>query len=180
MMRRSLLLGVALWAIATTASAAPPLVDGRVRALYRYRDVTGGTLPFYRARPSFEASGMAPLLVRFARPPTPSELSRYGKLGFERGRTLTSGAVKVRARPEALDAMEADGVLARVSVDLQPAFMRKPLDKAHTDLVSAGAATWRRQHKSELNGEGVVVGDMDSTVDVLRAHSGHRRQRPRR
>ncbi|HZO13934.1 MAG TPA: S8 family serine peptidase, partial [Polyangiaceae bacterium] len=160
-------LSALLLVLGTTLTAeAAPVVDARVRALYAYRDRRGGTLPFYRARKSFEVSGMAPLLVRFAREPSARELARYRKLGFERGRRLDSGAVKVSARPEALHAMEADGVLARVTVDLPPAFRIQPLDHARGELaVASGVAAWQRTHGTALSGEGVIIGDMDSSVD---------------
>src|SRR5262245_54824184 len=75
-------------------------IGARVPMLFGYRNQTGATLPLFRASPELEATGLAPLLVRFRRAPTPAELAKYRSLGFRMGRQLASGAVEVRARED--------------------------------------------------------------------------------
>ncbi|MCA9624939.1 MAG: S8 family serine peptidase, partial [Myxococcales bacterium] len=91
----------------------------------------------------------------------------YEALGFEVTQRLASGAFLVSAREEAVAKMEADGVLASVTVDLAPAIVARPLDGARSELVlGAVMAARRKAMGDELDGSGVILGDFDSQVDV--------------
>lgn len=152
---------------ASAQSAHRGALDARVPMLFAARAARGTTLPVFAPSRAFEQSGRAPLLVHFRRDPSPEELARWEELGADVGRKLASGAVKVTATEEALAAMEHDGVLLRVSVDLAPRFVHQPLDLARSETgVTAGVATYRKQTKKYLGGAGILVGDIDTSCDI--------------
>src|SRR5689334_8074768 len=104
---RAVILSLLVSALAAPQAAAAPqapgaagrarstVIDARVPLLFEHRNRSGKTLPFYIASRSFEASGRAPLLVRFAREVTEAERTAYAALGVSFGRRLASGATKV-------------------------------------------------------------------------------------
>lgn len=154
-------------AIAQVLRPAEP-VDGRVPLLFSARRLTGKTLRLFRSSPEFEATGLAPLLVRYHRAPTQAERATYARFGFTEGRALASGAVQVKASEAAFRAMSDDGVLAYTSVDLPPPIVLHPMDLARKEIgVFAGAPTFLAQNGAPLTGKGVVVGDLDTEVDVF-------------
>lgn len=161
------------WALLPVdAQASPrPRLEPRVAQLFAHRDQRGETLPLYQRSAEFERTGIAPLLLRFSRALTEAERASLSASGVELGSAILSGAVRARAPAGALTTLSAfvqSGLLTRVSVALPPALVARPLDAARTELaLRAGLAARRLVDGSALNGRGVVIGDLDGSVDVL-------------
>jgi MYXO-CTERM domain-containing protein len=168
-MRRTLIVAALTLAslplAAADAEASP--IDGRVRMLFERRARNGDTLPIFRRSERFESTGMAPVVLRWKQTPSPAQLASYEALGLVVKRRIASGAWLADAREEALAAMQSDGLLGRVTVDLPPAIIAQPLQAAREELwVGAVAAAQRKATGGELDGTGIVIGDFDSEVDL--------------
>jgi len=144
---------------------AEPRVHPEAMALFTHRALTGGTLPFFRRNPTFEATGVLPVVVRFVAPPSPSRIEALIAAGvrFPRGaRPTASGAYLARVTEAALALLTTDPDVARVSVDMVRAGPR-PLDRSGVETRAALARRAVLARKgTALDGAGTVIADIDS------------------
>lgn len=164
-MRAALALSLA---ISTASPTALGQIDARVRDAYEELATTGRTPPWFRRAREVEATRELPLLLRLSRPLTTVEQAglraRGGRLEPAR---LTGGTPATLGR-DAFEWLLGTGAISRASVDLAPPVIARPLVAAARESGVTGARrAFRAATGAELSGEGLVIGDLDTTADVF-------------
>jgi hypothetical protein len=167
--------GVAI-AQPTTTTTIRQHVDARVWQAFRNRTITGRSSPFYARSLAFEQSGALPLLVHFVRPLTQDENKQLLKSGVRLGTPLTSGAFPIVAREKDLHTLLNTGLVRHISVNLPPPVVARPLDQARSKIgITGGLPSYQKKLGFMPSGKGLIIGDMDSSVDPFHPalfHSG--------
>jgi len=145
-------------------------IDPRAIALFSHRDRTGLTLgPFARNLP-FEREGALPVLVRLRADREQLARAYLATRGVEwrhGERPLWSGAYAARVAAQGLAALDAHPDVEHVEVDL-PINAPLPLDEAAVDTgVARARRVLRQRDGTELDGRGVLIGDVDTGVFVF-------------
>ncbi len=144
-----------------------PVLDPRVEHAFAMRAQFGLTSPrFVRAR-YFERTGEMPVVVRFVRAPSEASLRAFESRGVRwkrERRPLISGAYIAAVSEEGARALAADRSVGRVECDLFPLGPR-PLDRSATETrVEAARRAIMVRDGVELDGRGVVIGDIDTAI----------------
>ena len=168
----SIVLGVTGAAAQTTPGGGGPAVvtksiDSEVRGLFRFRARTGKTPLAYIASERFEVDGVAPVVIRFAAPPTPAKLAKLTAAGVEALTPLASGAYSAKIGAAHLALFESDPSILRVTLDL-PHRAPRPLDQSAVETgIAAARRTLRKKDGTALDGTGMRIADIDSGTFVF-------------
>lgn len=144
-----------------------PVLDPRIQHAFALRAQFGVTSPRFVRAPYFERTGEMPVVVRFVRRPSEGELRALEARGVRwkrGGRALGSGAFIAGASVEGAAALVADRNVGRVECDLFPLGPR-PLDQSAIETrVEAARRALMVRDGVELDGRGVVIGDIDTSI----------------
>lgn len=179
--------GVLAWSVVATAQVAPEvpevpkpraaagLVDARFDGLRNVLEKFGPDSAFFgpNGLQSGRADGVAGLLW-FDEALSAEQLAKLEAAGVEwtrnaRGVARVGSVYSAFVRFEALDALRAAPGLILAEVAWRPVVVR-PLDVTTAEI---GAAAARNMPNMEATGAGVVIGDIDSGIDVLHPHFFH-------
>ncbi|MBL8680345.1 MAG: S8 family serine peptidase [Myxococcales bacterium] len=144
-----------------------PVLDPRVEYGFAMRAQLGTATPRFMRSSYFERTGEMPVVVRFVRAPTATTLRVFESRGvrwLRSGRPTVSGAYTAMVSEDGARSLAADPMVGRVECDLFPAGPR-PLDASATEtrVEQARRAIFARDGV-ELDGRGVVIGDIDSAI----------------
>jgi subtilisin family serine protease len=157
----------ARWIDAEDRGWGRPVLDPRIEHAFALRTMYGVTSPRFVRAPYFERTGEMPVVVRFVRAPGEATLRAWAARGVRwgrGGRPTVSGAFLASVSEEGAAALAADPSVGRVECDLFPRGPRPLNDSAtETRVESARRAIFARDGV-ELDGRGVVIGDVDSSV----------------
>lgn len=148
-----------------------PILDPRVLVAFAHRARFDSTFPGFIDAPRFVAEGTMPVVVRFVSPPSPAlldELAQLDGLRWNRDRRPTlSGAYLAHVTEPAALALAARPEVGRVQCDLFPRGPL-PLDESQTETrADAARRAILLRDGVELDGRGVVIGDIDTSVHLF-------------
>ncbi len=142
-------------------------IDSEVRGLFRFRARTGKTPLAYVESERFETDGVAPVVIRFAAPPSATKLKDLASRGVESITALASGAYSAKINAAHLALLESDPTVLRVTLDL-PRRAPKALDQSAIETgIAAARRTLRKKDGTLLDGTGVRIADIDSGCFVF-------------
>lgn len=148
-----------------------PILDPRVIAAFAFRTQFGSTFPAFIEAPRFNREGTMPVVVRFVRTPSAALLAELGALDGMRwgrdARPVASGAYLAHVTESAAIALAARPEVGRVECDLFPRGPL-PLDQSQTETrVDAARRAILIRDGVDLDGRGVVIGDIDTSVHLF-------------
>lgn len=147
----------------------PTRISPLASMMLAHRASTGRTLPWLERNEAFEADGLLPVVVRFARTPPPNELAalRASGAGFDhRPTAIADDTFLARITSEGLRALSADPNVASVSPDVRVKGPL-PLDQSRIETrvdQAVRAARVKLKDGAPLDGTGTSIVDIDTPV----------------